>query len=149
VSDRQRAGQPGVAGLGWGNALMAVLLAVLPAPGTTSPAHAAPPDMLRQSAGPPPSGSAVKTAILRHLQATGVTLDSRKPLRILSGPTLATGATFSGTQEQAWLMCLAVNSAKTGPGPTEPVGKTLYLRNRGGVVEVLPQLNWKDSSPRC
>ena len=91
----------------------------------------------------------VRAAILKYLQRTDRALDTSKPFRVLSGPTLATGSTFGGNLEQAWLMCLVVNVQKSGPGPQNIEGRALYLRNLAGEVVVLPFVNWKDSSPQC
>ena len=88
--------------------------------------------------------------ILKNLEAADRAVDKRKPFKILSGPTLATGNTFGGSLEQAWLMCVVVNVEKVGPGPQEIQGKSLYVRtNRAGKVQVAPTENWKDSTPKC
>ena len=88
-------------------------------------------------------------AILKYLQRTEKALDKRKPFKVLSGPTLATGNTFGGSLEQAWLMCLVVNIQKKAPGTQKIEGQALYLRNLAGDVVVVPLVNWKDSSPQC
>ncbi|MDB5967269.1 MAG: hypothetical protein JWQ72_3769 [Polaromonas sp.] len=112
--------------------------------------QAAPPDRLLQSAGPVPTDAGVQAALRRYLLARDRSFDNRKPFKILSGPTLATGTTFAGGIEQAWLMCVVVNEQKTSPGPTGIEGKSLYLRrNAAGEVVVVPIDNWKDSSPQC
>ncbi len=111
--------------------------------------HAAPAEKLLQSAGPVPTEARMRDAVLKYLQTTDRALDARKPFKVLSGPTLATGNTFAGSLEQAWLMCLVVNAEKIAPGPQEIQGKALYLRTRGGQVVVVPTENWKDSSPQC
>ena len=111
--------------------------------------HAAPAEKLLQGAGPVPTEIRLRAAILKYLQTTDRALDLRKPFKVLSGPTLATGNTFGGSLEQAWLMCLVVNAEKIAPGPQEIQGRALYLRTRGGQVVVVPTENWKDSSPQC
>lgn len=114
-----------------------------------TPLVAAPEGLLR-AAGPAPSDAIVQAALLKHLQRADRTLDSRKPFRILSGPTLATGNTFGGGMEQAWLMCIIINAEKIEPGPRGIEGKALYLqRSRAGELIVVPIENWKDSSPQC
>lgn len=122
----------------------ASLLALLAVTG-----HAAPAEKLLQGAGPAPTEIRLRAAILKYLQTTDRALDARKPFKVLSGPTLATGNTFAGSLEQAWLMCLVVNAEKIAPGPQEIQGKALYLRTRGSQVVVVPTENWKDSSPQC
>jgi hypothetical protein len=123
---------------------MLAALAVL-----TLSSHAAPAEKLLQGAGPVPTEARMRAAVLKYLQTTDRALDPRKPFKVLSGPTLATGNTFAGSLEQAWLMCLVVNAEKIAPGPQEIQGKALYLRTRGGQVVVVPTENWKDSSPQC
>jgi len=103
-----------------------------------------------QSAGPAPSDASVSAAISKYMRGKDNSFDNRKPFKVLSGPTLATGETFAGNIEQAWLMCVVVNAEKTGPGPQEIMGKSLYVRtSRAGEVLVVPTENWKDSSPKC
>ena len=99
--------------------------------------------------GQPPSDAAVKAAVLKHLQAAGQPINQRKPFRILSGPTLATGNTFGGERQQAWLVCIVVNAEKIAPGPQQLQGQALYLRRRGALAVVVPVDNWRDSSPQC
>lgn len=112
--------------------------------------HAAPAERVLSPAGPPPSDAAVRSALSRYLQGGVRAATRRTPFRILSGPTLATGNTFAGGIEQAWLLCLAVNAEKTSPGPAGIEGKSVYLRrNAAGEVVVAPVENWKDSSPQC
>ena len=111
---------------------------------------AAPAEPLLVGAGPVPANLKLRAAILKYLQTTDRAVDKRKPFKILSGPTLATGNTFGGSLEQAWLMCVVVNAEKMGPGPQEIQGKSLYVRtSRAGEVLVVPTENWKDSSPKC
>ena len=118
----------------------------LPAPA----ALAAAPEKLLRTAGPLPSDASVRAALLKYLQSINRSIDRRKPFKILSGPTLATGNTFGGSIEQAWLMCVVVNAEKTEPGPRGIEGKALYLqRRRSGELVVVPIENWKDSSPQC
>ena len=126
---------------------LAVLLAMNP---WALPVHAAPLEQLLVGAGPVPTDIRLRAAILTYLQTTDRALDRRKPYKILSGPTLATGNTFGGSLEQAWLMCVLVNAEKIAPGPQDIQGKALYVRtSRSGGVQVVPTENWKDSSPRC
>ena len=110
---------------------------------------AAPAEPLLVGAGPVPANIKLRVVILKYLQTTDRAVDKRKPFKILSGPTLATGNTFGGSLEQAWLMCVVVNVEKRAPGPQEIQGKALYLRTRAAQVEVLSIKNWKDSSPQC
>ena len=111
---------------------------------------AAPAETLLVGAGLPPTDIKLRAAIVKYLQTTDRALDKRKPLKILSGPTLATGSTFGGSLEQAWLMCVVVNAEKMGPGPQDIQGKSLYVRtSRAGEVLVVPTENWKDASPKC
>ena len=113
-------------------------------------ALAAVPEKLLRTAGPLPSDASVRAALLKYLQSINRSIDRRKPFKILSGPTLATGNTFGGSIEQAWLMCVVVNAEKIAPGPLEIEGKALYLqRSRTGELAVVPIENWKDSSPQC
>lgn len=117
---------------------------------TLTLAHAAPPDKPLQPAGPAPSNASVRAALLDHLAGRNSAFDKRKPFRILSGPTLATGNTFAGNIEQAWLVCVAVDAVKKSPGPVSIEGKSLYLRRDPvGRVTVVPVENWQDSSPKC
>lgn len=111
--------------------------------------QAAPAEKLLLGAGPLPSDARASAAILKHLQAQGRALDRKKPFRVLSGPTLATGNTFGGSIEQAWLVCIVVNAEKFSPGPTRLEGRPVYLRARGAEVVVVPADNWQDSSPKC
>ena len=112
--------------------------------------HAAPAENLLLGAGPAPTDIRLRAAIVKYLQTTDRALDKRKPFRVLSGPALATGNTFGGSLEQAWLVCVLVNTEKIAPGPQEIQGKTLYVRtSRAGEVQVVPTENWKDSSPHC
>lgn len=111
---------------------------------------AVPPEKLLRAAGPLPPEASVRAALLKHLQRIDPELDRRKPFKILSGPTLATGNTFGGSIEQAWLMCLVVSAEKREPGPRGIEGKALYLqRSPAGELLVVPIENWKDSSPQC
>ena len=113
-------------------------------------AHAATPDNLNQRAGPAPSESSVLAALLKYTLGKDTSFDNRKPFKILSGPTLATGNTFGGSIEQAWLVCAVVNSIRTSPGPSDIEGKSFYLRrNPANEVVVVPIEKWKDSSPQC
>ena len=113
-------------------------------------ALAAAPEKLLRVAGPLPSDASMRAAVLKHLQRNDRALDRRKPFKILSGPTLATGNTFGGSIEQAWLMCVVVNAEKTAPSPRGIEGKALYLqRNPGGELMVVPVDNWQHSSPQC
>ena len=115
-----------------------------------SPASAAPPERLLQSAGQAPTDAAASAAIVKYFEGKGRALVKRKPFKVLSGPTLATGNTFGGSIEQAWLMCLVVNAEKNSPGPPDIEGQTIYLRRQaGGTVAVVSTENWKDSSPQC
>ena len=102
------------------------------------------------SAGPAPSDASVNAAISKYMRGKDNSFDNRKPFKVLSGPTLATGETFAGNIEQAWLMCVVVNAIRTQPGPADIEGKSLYLRrNAAGDVMVVPIENWKNSSPQC
>jgi hypothetical protein len=113
-------------------------------------AHAGTPDKFNQRAGRVPSDSAVRAALTKYSLGKDSSLDNRKPFKILSGPTLATGNTFGGGIEQAWLVCAVVNSIRTSPGPSNIEGKSFYLRrNPANEVVVVPIENWKDSSPQC
>ena len=113
-------------------------------------ALAAAPEKLLRVAGPLPSDASMRAAVLKHLQRNDRALYTRKPFQILSGPTLATGNTFGGSIEQAWLMCVVVNAEKIEPGPRGIEGKALYLqRNPGGELVVVPVDNWQHSSPQC
>ena len=101
-------------------------------------------------AGPVPSEASVRFAISKYMQGRDNSFDKRKPFKNLSGPTLATGETFAGNIEQAWLMCAVVNAVRTHPGPADIEGKSLYLRrNATGDVAVVQIENWKSSSPQC
>lgn len=111
--------------------------------------HAATPDTLAQSAGPVPGDALVNAAITSYLRGKNPLMNRKKPFRILSGPTLASGNTFAGNLEQAWLVCIVMNSERMGPGPQELEGRSLYLRTSGTRVVVVPAENWKDSSPQC
>ncbi len=103
-----------------------------------------------QSAGPAPSDASVSAAISKYMRGKDNSFDNRKPFKVLSGPTLATGETFAGNIEQAWLMCVVVNAVRTQPGPADIEGKSLYLqRNAAGDFVVVPIENWKNSSPQC
>ena len=110
--------------------------------------HAATPDTLAQSAGPVPSDALVNAAITSYLRGKNPLMNSKKPFRILSGPTLASGNTFAGNLEQAWLVCIVMNSERMAPGPQQLEGRSLYLRTSGTRVQVVPTENWKDSSPQ-
>lgn len=113
-------------------------------------ASAAPAEKLLAGAGPTPTDIKLRAAILKYLEITDKALDKRKPFKVLSGPTLATGNTFGGSLEQAWLMCVVVNAEKIAPGPQGIQGKSLHVRtSRNGEVLVVPTENWKDSSPKC
>lgn len=115
-----------------------------------TPTSAAPAEKFLVASGPVPAELKLRAAIFRYLQTTDRALDKRKPFKILSGPTLATGNTFGDRLEQAWLMCIVVNAEKAGPGPQDIKGKSLYVRTNGaGEVKVVPTENWKDSSPKC
>ena len=103
-----------------------------------------------QTAGPAPSEASINAAISKYMRGKDDSFDNRKPFKVLSGPTLATGETFAGNIEQAWLMCVVVNAIRTQPGPADIEGKSLYLRrNAAGDVVVVPIENWKASSPQC
>ena len=111
---------------------------------------AAPAEPLLGGAGPVPANLKLRAAIHKYLPTTDRAVDKRKPFKILSGPTLATGNTFGGSLEQAWLMCVVVNAEKMGPGPQDIQGKSIYLRtDRAGEVQTAPIENWIDSSPKC
>jgi hypothetical protein len=113
-------------------------------------AQAAPPDKLNEAAGPLPSPAAVQQALLRYLFTKDPSFDNRKPVKVISGPTLATGTTFAGNTEQAWLLCVAVNAPRTAPGPAGLQGKSLYLRSKPGAEpRVVAVDTWKDSTPQC
>ena len=102
------------------------------------------------TAGPAPSEASVRSAIIKYVQSKDNSFDNRKPFKVLSGPTLATGETFAGNLEQAWLMCVVVNAVKTQRGPAGLEGKSLYLRrNKAGEVVVVSIDNWQTSSPQC
>ncbi len=111
--------------------------------------YAATPDTLAQSAGPVPSDALVNAAITSYLRGKNPLMNSKRPFRILSGPTLASGNTFAGNLEQAWLVCIVMNSERMAPGPQQLEGRSLYLRTSGTRVVVVPTENWKDSSPQC
>ena len=112
-------------------------------------ASAAPAETFLVAAGPLPADIKLRAAIVEYLQTNDRALNKRKPFKILSGPTLATGSTFGGSLEQAWLICVVVNAEKMGPGPQGIQGKSLYVRTiRAGEVLVVPTENWKDSSPK-
>lgn len=112
-------------------------------------AQAAPPDKLLQGAGPTPTDAEASAAITAYFRSINRALNLNKPFKVLSGPTLATGNTFAGGLEQAWLMCIVVNAERTAPGPLDLEGKALYLRKQGSRITVVPTENWKDSSPQC
>ena len=113
-------------------------------------ASATPAEPLLVGAGPVPANIKLRAAIVKYLQTTDRAVDKRKPFKILSGPTLATGNTFGGSLEQAWLVCVVAYAQKMGPGPQEIQGKSIYLRTtRAGEVLVAPIENWIDSSPKC
>ncbi len=111
--------------------------------------YAATPDTLAQSAGPVPSDALVNAAITSYLRGKNPLMNSKRPFRILSGPTLVSGNTFAGNLEQAWLVCIVMNSERMAPGPQQLEGRSLYLRTSGTRVVVVPTENWKDSSPQC
>ena len=111
---------------------------------------AAPAEPLLVGAGPVPANIKLRVVILKYLQTTDRAVDKRKPFKILSGPTLATGNTFGGSLEQAWLVCVVANAEKMRPGPQEIQGKSIYLRTtQAGEVLIAPIENWIDSSPKC
>ena len=115
-----------------------------------TPTSAAPAEKFLVASGPVPTELKLRAAISRYLQTTDRALDKRKPFKILSGPTLATGNTFGDSLEQAWLMCIVINAEKVGPGPQNIRGKSLYVRTGpAGEVTVVSTENWKDSSPKC
>ncbi|MES2509249.1 MAG: hypothetical protein V4625_04930 [Pseudomonadota bacterium] len=126
-------------------AIAALLAALVAMPAS----QAATPDTLAQSAGPIPSDALTNAAILSYLRGKNTLMNSNKPFKILSGPTLASGNTFAGNLEQAWLMCIVVNAERMTPGPQQLEGRSVYLRTSGTRVTVVPTENWKDSSPQC
>ena len=134
-------------------ALAVALLLTLTAIAAANPsAWAAPPEPFLKSAGPPPTDAKARAAIVKALPTTDRAQGKRLPFKVLSGPTLATGTTFGGSLEQAWLMCVLVNAAnaeKTRPGPQALQGRAFYLRSQGQGAVVVPVDNWKDSSPQC
>ena len=137
-------------GVGFKAGMKTISLAILALAFVAMVASAAPAEPLLVGAGPPPTDIKLRAAIVKYLQTTDRALDKRKPFKILSGPTLATGSTFGGSLEQAWLMCVVVNAEKMGPGPQDIQGKSLYVRtSRAGEVQVVPTENWKDASPKC
>ncbi len=139
-----------VVGMGFKAGMKAFTAAALILTLVALTSHAAPAEKLLQGAGPAPTEIRLRAAILKYLQTTDRALDRRKPFKMLSGPTLATGNTFGGSLEQAWLMCVVVNAEKIAPGPQELLGKALYVRtSRVGEVQVVPTANWKNSSPQC
>ena len=127
----------------------ALMAAALTALGFSAAAQGLSRDKL-PSAGPAPSDASVNAAISKYMRGKDNSFDNRKPFKVLSGPTLATGETFAGNIEQAWLMCVVVNAIRTQPGPADIEGKSLYLRrNAAGDVLVVPIENWKNSGPQC
>ncbi|MES2188839.1 MAG: hypothetical protein V4454_01875 [Pseudomonadota bacterium] len=126
-----------------------LVIAALAATMAVPASHAAAPDTLAQSAGPIPSDALINAAITSYLRGKNAMMNSKKPFKILSGPTLASGNTFAGNLEQAWLMCIVINAERMSPGPQQLEGKALYLRTSGTRVVVVPTENWKDSSPQC
>ena len=126
------------------------LMACAALAGGVMPADAAPPERLLQSAGQAPTDAAASAAIIKYFEGKGRALVKRKPFKVISGPTLATGNTFGGSIEQAWLMCLVVNAQRNSHGPQDIEGQAIYLRRvAGGAVVVVSTENWQDSSPQC
>lgn len=115
----------------------------------TVAAHAGAPDKLAETAGPQPSESQARNAVIQSLAGTVRDPADFSRVRFLSGPHLVTGINFAGSREQAWQVCVITGDGKLSRGPLDLEVKPYLLRNDDSGVTVVQIANWKDSDVSC
>jgi hypothetical protein len=107
------------------------------------------PDKFAQEAGPQPSESQARDAVIQDLKRTVKEPADFSRVRFLSGPHLVTGTNFAKGREQAWLMCVVEGTANVRHAPLELEVKPYLLRARAGLLEVVQTANWSDFENKC
>jgi len=114
-----------------------------------SPVLAGAPDKFAQAAGPQPSESQARDAVIQDLKRTLKDPADFSRVRFLSGPHLVTGTNFAKGREQAWLMCVVEGSANVRRGPLDLEVKPYLLRTQADAVEVVQVPNWAEFDNKC
>ena len=114
-------------------------------------AFAGAPDKFAQPAGPEPSETQARQAVMTELSRSVKATADFKGVRFISGPRLVTGINFADGREQAWLMCvLASDASGAKRGTEQDIGvKPFLLRNRDGALQIVSLAGWKESDVGC
>jgi hypothetical protein len=107
------------------------------------------PDKLAEGAGPQPSPSQAREAVIDALKRSAKDPVDLSRVRFFSGPLLVTGTNFAGGREQAWLMCVVEGNARLSAKPLDLELKPYLLRTRNNRVEVVELTNWAESGTGC
>ena len=107
------------------------------------------PDKFAQVAGPQPTESQARDAVIEELKRTVKEAADFSRVRFMSGPHLVTGTNFAQGREQAWLMCVVEGNASTRRGPLELDMKPYLLRTKDNRLQVIPTANWSDFENKC
>ena len=124
--------------------LHAIAIAVL-----CTQALAGAPDKFAAAAGPQPSESQARDAVIQDLKRTVADPADFSRVRFLSGPHLVTGTNFAKGREQAWLMCVVEGNANVRRGPLDLEVKPYLLRNEDHALKVVQVANWAEFDNKC
>ncbi|MBI2772682.1 MAG: hypothetical protein HYX47_23890 [Burkholderiales bacterium] len=109
------------------------------------------PDKLALQAGPQPSETQARQAVMIELSRSVKATSDFKGVRFISGPRLVTGINFADGREQAWLMCVMAPDASGAKRNTDQdVGvKPYLLRSRDGTLQIVSLAGWKEFDSGC
>ena len=107
------------------------------------------PDQLQEVAGPQPTETQARDAIIDELKRRINDAADFGRIRFLSGPQLVTGTNFAKGREQAWMVCVIQGNATPRRAPMDVELKQYLLRNTAKGLVVLTNPNWSDFEEKC